>query len=96
MHVCPCKFCEGLFDAGINVIHLHGYPYGFEQDPVKNLFFFCLETPELNPESNIMYESETQNKLFHFGFEGRICLLFAPVPVHFFLITFIVYSTLSV
>ena len=25
----------------------------------------------------------------HFGFESRICLLIAPVPVHCFLITFV-------
>ena len=25
----------------------------------------------------------------HFGFESRICLLFAPVPVHCFLVTFL-------
>ena len=26
--------------------------------------------------------------IYHFGFEGRICLLIAPVPVHCFHITF--------
>ena len=28
----------------------------------------------------------------HFGFENRICLLIAPVPVHFFLVTFLMLS----
>ena len=31
--------------------------------------------------------------IFHLGFESRICLLIAPVPVHCFLVTFLLNKT---